>query len=244
MRTRLKTGRRLSAALAVGLALAGLAAPSSSAEPVDPSFAAPGFFSTQVTFKFAQPIGMAVAPEGRIFVTDNAGYVWTSTGGGAAATKLFDLSGHVNEVQDRGLISVAVDKDYAFNHYIYLAYTFEDRSKAELEANDSLKELPKTQRLVRVTVPMVIPSEPIVLEPSDEYVVLGSYSSNPPNPGVPFSTARACPQPSDLVSGDWSTANESDCIPSDSIEHTIDSVRVDPNDGTLWVSVGAVSAER
>ena len=210
-----------------------------------PHFAGP-FFSQQVTFGFERPIGMATAPSGEIFIVDDLGVVWSSLGGGAIATPIFDLSDHVNLIQDRGLISVAVDKNYALNRFIYLAYTFEDRTEAELDDEPSLANLPKTQRLVRVTVPVMSPDEPIQLEPedsdgkpeNDEHVVLGAYSSNPAKPGVPFSTSKACAQPSNLVSGDWSVANATDCIPSDSHEHTIDSVRVDPLDGTLWVSVG------
>ena len=225
-------------AFAFGMLLAGSFGTPVAGAGVNPSYPTPFFYSTQTTFGFLQPIGMAAAPDGRLFVTDNAGIVWTSKGAGAKATKLFDLSDHVNEEQDRGLVSVAVDKNYAFNHYIYLAYTFEDRTKSELDAESSLALLPKTQRLVRVTVPPLPDTELIKLKPEDEQVILGSYSSSLSSPGVPFSTSHACPQPSDLVSGDWSTANSADCIPSDSIEHTIDSVRVDPNDGTLWVSVG------
>ncbi len=233
-------GRRalLAFAAAFGILLAGSVGPEAASAGVNPSYPAPSFYSTQTTFGFLQPIGMAVAPDGRLFVTDNAGIVWTSKGFGAKATQLFDLSDHVNEEQDRGLIGVAVDKNYALNRHIYLAYTFEDRTKSELEAKPSLSLLPKTQRLVRVTVPPFPDTELVKLKPEDEQVILGSYSSDPSEPGEPFSTSHACPQPSDLVSGDWSTANKTDCIPSDSIEHTIDSVRVDPNDGTLWVSVG------
>ena len=198
------------------------------------------FFSQQAAFGFSKPIGMAVAPDGRMFFTDDAGIVKTKAAGiGGKTTDLFDLSDHVNAVQDRGLISVAVDKGYGMtNRSIYLAYTFEDRSVEELANDPSLSELPKTQRLVRVEVPLVMPTEPIVLELEDEEVIIGSYSSTPSRPGAPFSTTQACPQPSNLVSGDWSAANAADCIPSDSFEHTIDSVRVDPADGTLWVSVG------
>jgi glucose/arabinose dehydrogenase len=217
-------------------------APVARASLAKPHFTQPSFYSTQSSFGYVQPIGMAVAPGGRMFVTDNAGIVWTTMGGGAKAKPLFDLSEHVNEIQDRGLISVAVDKDYSVNRKIYLAYTFEDRTKGELEATPSLAELPKTERLVWVKVPTELELEaltkPITLKPEDEHVVIGTYSSDPKRPGVPFSSAHACPQPSDLVKGDWSTSNESDCIPDDSIEHTIDSVRVDPNDGTLWVSIG------
>ncbi len=234
---RLRGGRAL-LVFAFGILLTGSVGPQAASAGVNPSYPAPFFYSTQTTFGFLQPIGMAVAPDGRLFITDNAGIVWTSKGGGAKATKLFDLSDHVNEEQDRGLVSVAVDKNYAFNRHIYLAYTFEDRSEGELEDEPSLALLPKTQRLVRVTVPPFPDAELIELKPEDEQVILGSYTSDSPNPGVPFSTSHACPQPSDLVDGNWSTANETDCIPSDSIEHTIDSVRVDPNDGTLWVSVG------
>lgn len=249
MRVRLRRAWAL-LALVFGILLTGPVGMHVASAGVNPSYPAPSFYSTQTTFGFLQPIGMAVAPGGRMFITDNAGIVWTSMGGGAKATKLFDLSDHVNEEQDRGLVSVEVDGNYAFNRRIYLAYTFEDRTKGELEAESSLALLPKTQRLVWVTVPDELTlksmAEPIELEPedsdskpeNDEHVVLGSYSSDPEHPGVPFSTTHSCPQPSDLVDGDWSTANETDCIPSDSIEHTIDSVRVDPNDDTLWVSVG------
>lgn len=238
-------------ALSCGLLLAASVGTTVAAAGVNPSYPDPAFYSTQVTFGFKQPIGMAVAPDGRMFITDDAGILWTSKGDGAKAQPIFDLSDHVNEKQDRGLISVAVDKEYAFNRRIYLAYTFEDRTEEELEAESSLEELPKTQRLVWVTVPseleledMATKKEVIELEAepedeilkNDEHVVIGGYSSDLEHPGVPFSTEHACPQPSDLVEGEWT--NEADCIPDDSIEHTIDSVRVDPNDGTLWVSVG------
>ncbi|MGE5281274.1 MAG: PQQ-dependent sugar dehydrogenase [Chloroflexota bacterium] len=234
--------RPLVVPLVCGFLFAAISSTPAHASLAKPHFTVPSFYTTQTTFGFAQPIGMAVAPDGRMFITDNAGIVWTSKGGGAKAKPLFDLSDHVNETQDRGLVSVAVDKEYSLNRKIYLAYTFEDRSKAELESNSSLANLPKTQRLVWLKVPSELEleglTEPIKIEPGEEHVVLGSYSSDPEHPGVPFSTEHACPQPSDLVKGDWSTANKSDCIPDDSIEHTIDSVRVDPNDGTLWVSVG------
>ncbi len=216
-------------------------APAAMAEHGLPHFT-DAFFSQEAAFGFAKPIGMAIAPDGRMFFVDDAGIVKTKAAGiGGKATELFDLSDHVNEVQDRGLISIAVDKGYGtVNRSIYLAYVFEDRSAEELENDPSLSLIPKTQRLVRVEVPLVLPpaDEPIELEPEDEQVILGSYSSEPGEPGVPFSKTQACPQPSDLVNGNWSVANETDCIPSDSHEHTIDSVRVDPADGTLWVSVG------
>lgn len=239
----MRRGRRISLILgAVGALLSlGLGTASIANAGVKPTFSGP-FFSQQTTFGFEQPIGMAIAPEGRMFITDDKGIVWTSMGGGAKAKPIFDLSDHVNSVQDRGLVSLAVDKDYSVNRKIYLAYAFENRTKAELEANSSLAELPKTERLVWVKVPSNLEleslTEPIKLKPEDEHVVLGGYSSDNEHPGVPFSTTHACPQPSDLVKGDWSTENETDCIPDDSVEHTIDSVRVDPNDGTLWVSIG------
>jgi len=227
-------GRALAALLSLGLLFA-----ANAGAAVPPTFSGP-FFSQQTTFGFEQPIGMAIAPDGRMFVTDDRGIVWTSKGGGAKAKPIFDLSEHVNSVQDRGLISVAVDKGYALNRKIYLAYAFENRTRAELEATPSLAELPKTERLVWVTVPsemeLAALAEPIKLAPEDEHVVLGGYSSDAGHPGVPFSTSHACPQPIDLVAGSWST--ETDCIPDDSVEHTIDSVRVDPGDGTLWVSIG------
>jgi glucose/arabinose dehydrogenase len=229
-------GRAFAALLSLGLLFT-----ANAGAGVPPAFSGP-FFSQQTTFGFEQPIGMAIAPDGQMFVTDDRGIVWTSKGGGAKAKPIFDLSDHVNSVQDRGLVSVAVDKGYALNRRIYLAYAFENRTEAELKANPSLAERPKTERLVWVSVPsemeLAALAEPIKLAPDDEHVVLGGYSRDSGHPGVPFSTSHACPQPSDLVAGSWSTENETDCIPDDSVEHTIDSVRVDRGDGTLWVSIG------
>ena len=63
--------RRGALILGFALLVAGGMSTSSASAGVNPSYPAPFFYSTQTTFGFLQPIGMAVAPDGRLFITDN-----------------------------------------------------------------------------------------------------------------------------------------------------------------------------
>jgi glucose/arabinose dehydrogenase len=186
----------------------------------------------------SKPIAVEFAPDGRVFVLDE-GYgtgpgttdgpqVKVKLPGSSVYKRLFRFD-RVNTKQDRGMVGMALDKDFGTpgNNYMYLLYTYEP------SGGPSNSEAARTQRLTRVTVPDVIPATP---EEPVETVLLGSV-------GTPVSATQACPYPKTAEgdfdpNGSWEPFDHTDCIPSDATEHAVDTVVVDPNDGTLWVAIG------
>src|SRR3954451_3042770 len=84
----------------------------------------PGYAETTVASGFNAAIALDIAPDGRIFVAEQAGVLKVIDPNGAVKTVL-DISGHVNSQTDRGLTGVAVDRKFASNGYVYLLYTYE-----------------------------------------------------------------------------------------------------------------------
>ena len=74
-------------------------------------------------------VDVAWAPDGRMFVADRAGMVFVQNPGALPGDHplLLDISGHVNNGAgtDRGLLGIAVDKNFATNGYLYLLYTYD-----------------------------------------------------------------------------------------------------------------------
>jgi len=225
-------------ALAASVATMTLAPCAAFAE--DPIVLPPGFEATNIGDNgfLSKPTAVTFAPDGRVFVLDE-GYgtgpgtkdgpqVKVKTPGSSVYKRLFKFD-HVNVKQDRGLVGMALENDFDMpgHNFMYLLYTYEPSGGPSNSAEA------RTQRLVRVEVPEAIPSEPF--EPTQE-VLLGSV-------GTPVSATQACPYPKTPEgnfdpSGDWKPYDHTDCIPSDADEHAVDSVLVDPKDGTLWVSIG------
>jgi glucose/arabinose dehydrogenase len=156
------------------------------------------------------PTAVAVAADGRLFVAEKAGKVMTAMPG-ARPTQLLDISDHVNNFSDRGLLGIGLDRDFARNGYLYLLYA-NDPNPRRPDTSDAVTSL-----LTRVTVrggprgPTALGRDP------RERVILGAAGR--------FGT---CPPP----------ANTLDCMPAGGQSHSGDTVRVDPRDGTLWVSNG------
>jgi PKD repeat protein len=73
---------------------------------------------------------------GRVRVVNAAGQLQTAP--------LIDITDHVNDYWDHGLLGMAVDASFASNHYLYLLYTY--------DANPLNYSGPKTSRLTRITV--------------------------------------------------------------------------------------------
>src|ERR671935_1855917 len=94
---------------------------------------------------------VAWAPDGRMFVAERSGFVYVYNPGQAPGTHtvLLNISGHVNTPSganygDQGLLGIAVDSDFATNHYLWLLYTYDQNG------NDSSNVAVST--LSRVTV--------------------------------------------------------------------------------------------
>jgi glucose/arabinose dehydrogenase/chitodextrinase len=121
-------------------------------------------------------VGMAFAPDGRIFVWEKNGVVRVIKNGQLLPTPFIDLSAKVNTFDDRGFWGLAFDPQFQSNGRIYMTYTFENAGTPNSSA-------PRTSRLVRVTAD---PANPDVALPGSEQVILGSVGT-PPCSALPAS---------------------------------------------------------
>ena len=81
-----------------------------------------GFTQSQVASGLAGPMDMEFAPDGRLFVAEEAGKVRIVKPNGTLATFL-DISSKVDIAGERGLMGVTFDPNFATNHFVYLYYT-------------------------------------------------------------------------------------------------------------------------
>jgi len=81
----------------------------------------PGFNDSEVTSGMAAADAMAFAPDGRIFVIEKRGTVRVIKNGALLSALFASFSARTE--RERGMIGIALDPDFATNHYIYLRYT-------------------------------------------------------------------------------------------------------------------------
>ncbi|PSL33323.1 PQQ-dependent sugar dehydrogenase [Chitinophaga ginsengisoli] len=79
------------------------------------------FQRVQVVSGISSPTALAFLPDGRILVCQETGQLRVIKNGSLLSTPAISLS--VNASGERGLIGIAVDPNFATNHYIYLYYT-------------------------------------------------------------------------------------------------------------------------
>jgi glucose/arabinose dehydrogenase len=112
-----------------------------------------GFTETQIP-GFTRPTAMAIAPDGRIFVCEQAGALRVVKNGALLPTPFMTLN--VDPVGERGLLGIAFDPNFASNNFLYVYYTVPSE--------------PRHNRVSRFTAngDVVVPgSETIVLELND-----------------------------------------------------------------------------
>src|ERR687889_2592523 len=81
-----------------------------------------GFTDSQVVGGLTNPTDMEFAPDGRLFVTEDAGIVRIAKPDGTLSTFL-NISTKVDSLGERGLLALTFDPDFSTNHYLYLHYT-------------------------------------------------------------------------------------------------------------------------
>ena len=87
-----------------------------------PASAVPdGFRDELVTGGLRLPTAMAMAPDGRVFIAEQAGALRVVKGGALRPTPFVSL--RVNSVGERGLLGVALHPNFATNGYVYLYHT-------------------------------------------------------------------------------------------------------------------------
>ncbi len=84
---------------------------------------APAGFSDTVVHKLPTPTALAWTPDGRMLITQDSGQLRVARGGQLLATPALNLSARACTEGERGLLGVAVDPEFATNHFIYLYWT-------------------------------------------------------------------------------------------------------------------------
>ena len=139
----MKTTGRLTV-LVIGMAVAALtAALAGSVTPVHSAPVLPqGFTNSSPPFVsgLTNPTDMEFAPDGRLFITEDAGIVRIAKPDGTPLTTFLDISTKVDSTGERGLLALTFDPDFSTNHYVYLHYTMKATSTT-----------PPHNRVVRVT---------------------------------------------------------------------------------------------
>jgi glucose/arabinose dehydrogenase len=174
----------------------------------------PGFVQVPLATGLAYPTSFAFAPDGRIFIAEKGGVVRVLKEGVVLPTPMLDLSAQVNTYWDRGMMTVAVDPDFATNNYIYVYYTYEPDPSADPESGPY--KGPKTNKLARYTV------QGDVALTATEKALLGTVAGT--------TAVQSC---NDYPAG-------SDCLPADGPSHIGGTIRF-AQDGSLFLSTGDAS---
>ena len=86
----------------------------------------PGFEQSTVFGGLTEPTDVAVAPGGRVFLTQKSGLIKTYDSLSDATPHTFaDLRTNVHNYSNRGLLSLVVDPDYPAEPYVYVYYTLD-----------------------------------------------------------------------------------------------------------------------
>ena len=81
-----------------------------------------GFTESRIgTFGFTSPTAMAMAPDGRIFVAEQAGQLMVVKDGQLLPTPF--LTVNTTDENERGLFGVVLDPNFETNGYVYVSYT-------------------------------------------------------------------------------------------------------------------------
>jgi glucose/arabinose dehydrogenase len=83
-----------------------------------------GFTRSPVVGGLTNPTDMEFAPDGRLFVAEQAGKLRIVKPDGTLTTFL-DISARVDSTGERGLLGVAFDPNFSTNHFVYLYFTRE-----------------------------------------------------------------------------------------------------------------------
>src|SRR6476661_564477 len=91
------------------------------AQPAGAATVPPGFREVTVASGLAAPTAMQFAPDGRLFICEQAGRLRVVKNGSLLPTPFVTVT--VDSNGERGLLGVAFDPNFATNHFIYVYYT-------------------------------------------------------------------------------------------------------------------------
>ena len=82
-----------------------------------------GFADVRVASGLRQPMAMTFAPDGRLFVCEQAGRLRVIVDGALLPDPILDIGGAVDGSVEKGLLAVAFDPDFESNPHVYVYYT-------------------------------------------------------------------------------------------------------------------------
>ncbi|MBF6601260.1 MAG: PQQ-dependent sugar dehydrogenase [Dehalococcoidia bacterium] len=155
-----------------------------------------GFVTDTVGSGFDLPTAFAFAPDGRILVAQKDGAVRVIKNGAVLASPFYTVS-PLNNFQDRGLIGIAIDPNFASNGYVYLAYTY--------DVDPTTIDGAKTNQIIRIT------ANGDVADPASKLVLLGTDTGTAASPTCDFAVSGVNRQ------GVWTTTTPHRLSVGDSI---------------------------
>ena len=107
----------------------------------------PGFADSLVA-NVELPTALAFTPDGRLLITTQPGVLHVYRGGELLPRPALDLSALVCTERERGMLGVAVDPQFAANHFVYLYYTFKKFGGCDIQSPKA-----PVNRVSRFTLP-------------------------------------------------------------------------------------------
>jgi glucose/arabinose dehydrogenase len=132
----------------------------------DPAAVPAGFTDTLVA-GVAKPQGLDFTPDGRLLVSTQEGYVRVIANGTLLPTPALNLGPILCNDKEGGVPGIAVDPNFAANHYIYLYYTFNKSGTCAYGTSNS-----PVNRVSRFVLP-----DSNVIDPASELVLLDNMPS-------------------------------------------------------------------
>jgi glucose/arabinose dehydrogenase len=154
---------------------------------------------------FDQPTGIAFLPDGGLLVCEKAGRLWQVRNGVRSPVPMWQRESEVLNLDDKGLLDVAVDPHYFQNHFVYLLYTVDPDSDG-VDTNSVA-----FGRLTRYQVGFADSS---LLDPATRTILMGATWRDAPPTGSPTHTIGSLRWGADgsllVTVGEGSWATEAD----------------------------------
>src|SRR5262245_33718146 len=96
-------------------------APAENTFPIAAATVPSGFSDVQVVSGLSNPTLMEIAPDGRLFVSEQAGRLRVIKNGSLLSTPFLTVS--VSTTGERGLLGIAFDPNFATEKWVYIYYT-------------------------------------------------------------------------------------------------------------------------
>lgn len=189
-----------------------------------------GFVLEQVMSGLNNPVDLAFAANGFIFIAEKPGRVRVAVGGRLLDRPFIDIEHEVNPIVDRGLVGIAVHPRFPAVPYVYISYTYEPPETLDLPGERwEVLQGSRASRLLRVAADPTTGYATAL--PGSEVVLLGRNSTAANMGDLLVRNPVDSPACGDI--GEF----VQDCLPANENSHTIGRVRFGP-DGMLWVSNG------